>query len=106
MSVQSKVDDRATKARERAAARATPEIAKVLNDGQRIRLAALIEKVAKDAADTGLNEYDETVMKRLGNTVVKHGLLVGYTAAKYGDGAWLARSTSRTLARAFEAAKS
>jgi hypothetical protein len=97
--------DAAQKARERAAARASPKIAEVLISGVRIRVAELVQLVAEDAVDTGMTELSETDAKKLGNPVVAHGLLVGYTPAKYGSGRWLGRSTARAVAKAFETAR-
>jgi len=97
--------DAAQKARARAAARASPKVAEVLTRGVRIRVAELVQRVAQDAADGGMTELSEAEAKKLGNPVVAHGLLIGYTPEKYGTGRWLGRSTARAVAKAFEAAR-
>lgn len=98
-------DDAAQKTRARAATRATPKVAEVLISGERIRVAELVQRVAQDAADSGITELSDTEAKKLGNPVVAHGLLIGYSAAKYGTGRWLGRSTARAVAKAFETAR-
>lgn len=97
--------DAAYKARARAAARATPKVAEVLLSGDRIRVAELVQRVADDAAATGMTELSDAEAKKIGNPIVAHGLLVGYTPEKYGTGRWLGRSTARAVTKAFDAAR-
>lgn len=98
-------NDAAQKARATAAARATPKIAEVLRAGERIRVAQLVQHVAHDAAATGIAELSDAEARKLGNPVVLHGLLIGYSPAKYGTGRWLGRSTARAVRRSFDAAR-
>jgi hypothetical protein len=93
----------AAKARERAAAKATPRIADALRAGKRIPLAKLVELVAQDAAEQDIAELTDADARKIGNPLVQAGLLAGYTADKYGTGRWLARSTARVVRKRFDA---
>jgi hypothetical protein len=100
-----KPDDAAKKARERAAARATPKIAEALRAGKRIPVAKLIELVAEDAAGQRLDALPDDVIGKLGDPVVENGLLVGYTPARYGKGRWVGKATGRAVRKRFDAAR-
>jgi hypothetical protein len=97
--------EEAKKARERAATKATPNIAKALVAGRKITVAQLVALVAKDAAETGVEELTDDVIGKMGDAIVENGLLVGYTAARYGKGRWVGKATGRAARKQFGAAK-
>jgi hypothetical protein len=98
-------DTNAIKARERAAQKATPRIADVLTSGRKIPVAKLIELVAEDAAEQNLDALPDDVIGKLGDPVVEHGLLAGYTAARYGKGRWVGKATATATRKHFDAAR-
>lgn len=96
-----RTDDAAKKARERAAAKATPKIADALRAGKRIPVAKLVQLVAEDAAAQGVEELTDELVGKLGDPIVEHGLLVGYTPARYGKGRWVGKATGKTARKHF-----
>ncbi len=100
-----RTDDAAKKARERAATRATPKIAEALRAGKRIAVAKLVVLVAQDAAAQGVEELTDELVGKLGDPMVEHGLLAGYTPARYGKGRWVGKATGRAARKHFADAR-
>lgn len=98
-----KADDNLVRARENAAKKATPEVAAILTSHQRVKLAQLLEAVAKDAVAQDLGELTDNEIAKLGNPVVETGLLSGYTPARYGKGRWIGKATGKAARARFDA---
>jgi len=100
-----RTNDAAKKARERAAAKATPKIAEALRAGKRIPVAKLVQLVADDAAAQGVEELTDELVAKLGDPIVEHGLLAHYTPSRYGRGRWVGKATGRAARKHFAAAR-
>lgn len=96
-------DDAAAKAREKAAAKATPRIAEVLRTGEKIKVAKLVQLVAQDAIEQQMDSLPDDEIKRIGDVVVAHGLLAGYTSARWKGGRWIGKTTGRAARQHFDA---
>lgn len=76
-------------------------VGELLAKDERIKLAVLIDAVVCDAIDEGAEQLTKAEMARLGDPIVKAGLLIGYTAAKYDRGRWVGAATLKAACARF-----
>jgi hypothetical protein len=89
-------EQKAQAARDKAAQKATPQIAAILRGGENVKLADLVEAVASDLAATG-DEIDNGLIVQTGDPVVAHDLLAAYSSQRWDKGRWLGKATANRV---------